>query len=97
MKALEDIQDVLRQELPYLRAHYGVDRIGVFGSYRRGEQTEKSDVDLLVTFARTPDLLDFVDLKFYLEDRLGQRVDLITQGALKERMAPRILSEVLYL
>ena len=97
MKTLEDIQEILRREMPFLRARYHVETLGVFGSYVRGEQTEGSDLDLLVTFAETPDLFEFVDLANYLEDTLGMTVDLGTPKALKRYLAPYILREVQYL
>jgi predicted nucleotidyltransferase len=98
MRTLDDIRDQLRAELPYLREHYDVDRLGICGSYVRGEQTEGSDLDLLVTFTETPGLLDFVGLKQYLEDTLGLSVDLGMPDALKEGpAADNIRREVDYL
>lgn len=96
MPTLDDIRETLRRELPYLREHYHVETLGVFGSYVRGEQTEESDVDLLVTFSKTPDLLEFVGLANYLEDVLGVKVDLSMRDALKRYLAPYILREVEY-
>ena len=46
MHTLDDIRDRLRSELPTLRERYDVDRIGICGSFVRGEQTGESDVDL---------------------------------------------------
>ena len=62
MRTLGDIRAQLRAELPTLFERYDVDRIGICGSYVRGEQTEDSDLDLLVTFAETPGLIAFVGL-----------------------------------
>ena len=97
MPTLEAIQTTLRRELPYLRAHYHVDTLGVFGSFVRGEQTAGSDLDVLVTFTETPGLLAFVALKQYLEDRLGLRVDLGMPDAVKPLLAPSIFEDVQYL
>ena len=97
MKTLEDIQTALREEMPFLRTHYHVETLGVFGSYVRGEQTEASDVDLLVTFSETPDLIEFVGLANHLEDMLGVSVDLGTPKGLKRYLAPYIMREVQYL
>lgn len=96
MPTLEDIQATLRAQMPALRERYHVETLGIFGSYVRGEQTEESDVDLLVTFSQTPDLLEFVDLADDLEQALGRKVDLVTRGALKRRrrLASYILREV---
>lgn len=98
MHTLHDIREQLRAELPYLREHYNVDRLGICGSYVRGEQTEDSDLDLLVTFTNTPGLFTIVGLKHYLEERLGLSVDLGMPDALKEGpSAINIRREVEYL
>ena len=98
MRTLDDIRAQLQAELPMLREHYDVDRIGICGSYVRGEQTEDSDLDLLVTFTETPGLIEFIGLERYLEDALGVSVDLGTPDGLKEGpAAENIRREVEYL
>ena len=98
MRTLDDVQKQLRAEMPYLRERYHVERLGICGSYVRKDQTEESDLDLLVTFSKTPGLLDFIGLKHYLEDRLGLSVDLGMPDALKEGpSADNIRREVKYL
>jgi predicted nucleotidyltransferase len=98
MRTLDDIRAQLRAELPRLRERYDVDRLGICGSYVRGEQTEDSDLDLLVTFTETPTLYEFVNLKRHLEDVLERDVDLGMPSALKEGpAADNIRSEVEYL
>ena len=95
MPTLEDIQATLRAQMPYLCERYHVETLGVFGSYVRGEQVEDSDVDLLVTFSKTPDLLEFVDLADHLEQLLGCKVDVATESSLRERIRARVLREAL--
>jgi hypothetical protein len=98
MRTLEDIRQQLRDELPTLREQYDVDRLGICGSYVRGEQTDDSDLDLLVTFTDTPGLIEFVGLKHHLEDTLGLSIDLGTPGGLKDGPAANnIRREVEYL
>lgn len=96
MKTLENLQALLREELPYLREHYHVDRIGIFGSYVRGEQTAESDLDVLVAYSETPTLFEIARLQHYLEDLLGVKVDVALQEGLKQYIAPYILREVQY-
>ncbi len=96
VKTLKDVQKVLQAHKEELRKRYGVKRIGVFGSYSRGEQKEDSDVDILVEFEKPVGLIDFVRLQEYLESLLGVKVDLVTKGALKKRIKERILQEVKY-
>ena len=84
MRTLDDIRAQLRAELPTLCERYGVDRIGICGSYVRGKQTEDSDLDLLVTCAETPSLIAFVGLEHYLKGTLDLSVDLGTLEGLRE-------------
>ena len=85
---------VLREHLPELRERYGVESLGIFGSYVRGEKKEGSDLDVLVEYSRLPDLFDFVALKLDLSERLGVQVDLVMKAGLKRRIGQRILDEV---
>jgi len=79
-----------------LREKYGIVEIGVFGSYVRGRQNSQSDVDLLVTFEESANitLLDFIAIENYLTDLIGIKVDLVEKSALKPRISPRVLQEV---
>jgi predicted nucleotidyltransferase len=97
MKTLEEIKQWLVQHKSVLQEHYKVRELGIFGSYVRKEQTEASDVDVLVEFSETPSLLKFVNLENYLSDNLGIKVDLVHKGGLKPRIGERILKEVVYL
>ena len=96
MPTLDTIKDTLHTQLPDLRETYGVDELGVFGSYVRGEQTDASDLDVLVSFIKTPTLLQLVALKHHLEDTLGIDVDVVMRETLKNIIAPYILREVQY-
>jgi len=84
MKVLtrEEIINILRRELPYLRERYGVERIAIFGSFAKGLQRKRSDVDILVELKK-PLGLDFVELVYYLEDVLGKKVDVATFDCFK--------------
>ncbi len=70
--------------LDYLR-QYDPKRIGIFGSYARNEQKANSDIDLLIKFNDTPSLLQLIKIENELSKRLGFRVDLITEGAIKNK------------
>lgn len=61
------------------------------------QQTENSDVDVLVEFSETLSSLKFVNLENYLSNNLGVKVDLVHKGGLKPRIGERLLIEVLYL
>jgi predicted nucleotidyltransferase len=83
----------LRLMLPMLRTQYHVRTLEVFGSFVRGEEREKSDLDLLVTFDENPTLFKFVALENHLSDSLGIRVDLVMKDSLKPYIGKRILEE----
>ena len=68
--------------------------MGVFGSYARGENKLKSDVDLLVEFQRAPTMFEFIRLERHLADLLGVKVDLVMKTSLKPEIGQRILGEV---
>lgn len=68
--------------------------VGVFGSMARGDATERSDVDVLVRFAKPRSLLSLVALERQISNALGRKVDLLTEGALSPYLRDRILSEL---
>ena len=75
----------------------GVERIGLFGSFVRGENTNESDVDVLVEFKSGEKTFDnFMNLAFFLEDVFGRKVDLVTRESLSPFIGPKILAEVEY-
>lgn len=80
---------------PELARRFSVLRIGVFGSFARGEQTSASDVDIIVDLAE-PTFDHYMDLKFFLEDLLGRPVDLVISDTLKPRLRPLVEQQVLY-
>jgi predicted nucleotidyltransferase len=94
---LLDIENTLRAHKEELRKRFGVSSIAIFGSYARGEQTELSDVDILVEFER-PIGWEIVDLKDYLESLLGVEVDLVTKNAItgRKRLWEHIRRELVY-
>ncbi|HPC90512.1 MAG TPA: nucleotidyltransferase family protein [Methanothrix sp.] len=96
MKRLEEIQEILRQKKPLLEERFKVKEIGIFGSFVRGEETDTSDLDILVELEKPVGLIKFVGLQNYLSDELGEKVDLVMKGALKPRIKKSILSEVVY-
>ncbi len=78
-----------------LAAKYHVKKLGLFGSFARGEERPDSDVDLLVEFDQPIGFFRFLELEEYLGTRLGHSVDLVSRKALKPRIGRNILREVL--
>jgi uncharacterized protein len=96
IKTKQDIMNVLDQNRSRLRS-LGVRRIGLFGSFVRGEQRPDSDIDLLVEFDPGQKTFDtFMDLSLYLEEILQHSIELITVESLSPYIGPHILKEVEY-
>ena len=95
MKTTNELKTILSEQKEKLRKQYNVKNIGIFGSYARGEQTSASDVDILVEFEK-PIGLAFVELADYLEQLIGEKVDVVSRGAIKPRMWEYVASDVLY-
>jgi len=91
-----EIESKIRNLKPILSDKYSVVRIGYFGSYSKNEQTEDSDIDILVEFGK-PIGWDFFDLQEMLENELKIKVDLVSNKALKEQMKESILHQVKYI
>jgi len=96
IRTKQDILSALHQCRSRLRA-LGVSRIGLFGSFVRGEQHLDSDIDLLVEFEPERKTFDaFMELSFFLDDLLLHRVELVTVESLSPYLGPHILAEVEY-
>ena len=86
-----------KKTLKDLFSLYKIRRMAVFGSYASGTQTRRSDVDFLVDFKRSADLLDQSGLKIELQELLGKKVDVVTPGSLSKYLRAKVLKEAVYL
>jgi predicted nucleotidyltransferase len=68
--------------MPYLRKHFGIEQVALFGSFARNEGAENSDIDVVISLSK-PLGFDFFELADYLEEKLGRKVDLITKSTLE--------------
>ena len=95
---LEEIREILARHKEELRERFKVKEIGIFGSYVKGKQKERSDLDILVEFEEDAklSLLDVVGLEIELSDLLGVKVDLVEKKNLKPYIGRHILKEVVY-
>ena len=96
MKTIKEIEKIIQSHRQELNEKYGLVAIGLFGSYVRGDQDSKSDLDVLVEVRRPMGFVKFIRLENYLSQLLGVKVDLVTQKALKPHIGQRILQEVQY-
>jgi len=88
----EEVLETLQRHRERIRA-LGVKRLGLFGSCARGESTGGSDLDFVVELqAKTFDA--YMELKLLLEDLFGCRIDLVLQDAIKPRLRPRIMQDL---
>jgi len=75
----------------------GIKRVGLFGSYVRGEENKESDIDLLVEFFDGEKTFDrFMELSYFLEKILNHRIELVTPEGMSPYIAPHILKEIEY-
>lgn len=94
--SLSTIKEILKQNHPSLSRRYGVNRLGIFGSFAKGLETDQSDIDLIVDFDKPVGFFTYLTLENELEQILGRPVDLVTNNALKETIKDRILKNIQY-
>lgn len=79
-----------RQEIEHVIVSYlmnfNLQKAGIFGSYARNDQKPDSDIDLLVKFKDSPSLIQLIKIENELSKRLGCKVDLITEGAITNKV-----------
>ena len=96
MMVINAIKVKIKSAEPFLKEKFRVKKIGIFGSYSRGEQRKNSDIDILVEFYEEPSLFEFIRLERYLKSILKIKVDLVMKDSLKPYIGKRILDEVIY-
>ena len=92
---LEALLKEKREEILRIAAKHGARNVRVFGSLARGEADAQSDIDLLVEFEPDRSLLDHAALWLELQDLLGCKVDVVSEGGVKARIRERVLREAL--
>ena len=99
MDSLATIKAKIEKIEPILKTEYHITELGIFGSYVRGEQTDSSDVDILVEFDPNFDfgLFTYCHIQNYISDTLNKKVDLVMKISLKPYIGQHILEEVIYL
>lgn len=96
VRTKKDVLSTIEQNRRNIRS-FGVKKLGLFGSFVRGEQSEQSDIDLVVEFEQGEKTFDnFMQLSFLLEDMLKHRVELVTPESISPYLRPHIIKEVEY-
>ncbi|OGI03542.1 MAG: hypothetical protein A2104_04080 [Candidatus Melainabacteria bacterium GWF2_32_7] len=91
--SIEDIKNIIHSHEAVLQDKYKTVKFYLFGSYARGEQTAKSDIDLLVELEESISMFKFLDLEEDLEKIFGKKIDLGTPDSLKPYIKDSILKE----
>lgn len=96
MKSKQEILTILKSNKPYLRKRFRVKELGLFGSFAREDNTDKSDIDILVDFYETPGLFEVIRLERFLSSILNGKVEVIRKPALRKEIRERVLNETIY-
>lgn len=91
-----EILAVLNESKPYLAQEFGVTELALFGSHARGSGQVDSDVDIIVDFEGAATSRRYFGVQFYLEDRFGLPVDLVTRKAIREELKPSIERDTIH-
>jgi uncharacterized protein len=91
----DEVLRILAQHQHILK-DFGIKSLAIFGSVARNEARPDSDVDILVEFDGLVTFDRYMDVKFYLEDNLGTRVDLMSTLTLKPLICPQVQREAIY-
>ncbi len=95
MRSLHEIKSTLTKHKDHLFSDYPIKSLAIFGSYSRKEQSDSSDLDILVEFNDRIGIR-FIDLADELESLMGFKVDLISKNGIKEKYLKTINSDLIY-
>ena len=85
-----ELEEIKRKLIPILRKNK-VTKAGIFGSYARGEQSRKSDVDILIEINDSVGLIEFIKLKMAIQELLRKKVDLVEYSTIRPEIRENII------
>jgi predicted nucleotidyltransferase len=91
------IINVLTKSKIEARQRYRAEIKGIFGSFVRGDDKHKSDIDILVEFDERANLIDFVGLSLFLEEKLKRPIDVVPESTIRKELKAKILKEAIYI
>ena len=94
MKNLDRIREILKENEDVIAREFKAEIVGIFGSYARGEQKKESDVDIIARFREGASLFDLVGLADFLEEKLGIKVDVVSERAIRPELKDHILKDL---
>ncbi|MBM4140300.1 MAG: nucleotidyltransferase family protein [Nitrospira sp.] len=99
VKSVEEVKAILKEHKAEVIQKYRVREIGIFGSFVRGEQKRRSDIDILVEFdpRNIPGLIRLSEMERYLEKLLRKKVDVVIKSGIRPELKKGILKEVVYI
>ncbi|MGO9014729.1 MAG: nucleotidyltransferase family protein [Dissulfurispiraceae bacterium] len=99
VKSVEQVKAILKEHKAEVVQKYRVSEIGIFGSFVRGEQKRRSDIDILVEFEQRniPGLLKLSEMERYLQRLLKKKVDIVIKSGIRPELKQGILKEVVYI
>ena len=99
VRNIDEAKAVLREHKAEVVEKYRVSELGIFGSFVRGEQKKRSDIDILVEFNEKdiPGLLKLCEMERYLQRLLKKKVDLVIKSGIRPELKRGILKEIIYI
>ncbi|MDP2157034.1 MAG: nucleotidyltransferase family protein [Nitrospirota bacterium] len=99
VRNVEEAKAVLKEHKAEVVQRYRVSELGIFGSFVRGEQKRRSDIDILVEFdeKNIPGLIKLSEMERYLQRLLKKKVDLVIKSGIRRELKKGILKEVVYI
>lgn len=94
---VEFVINKLEQLKEKIKKDFKAEVIGIFGSFARGEENEKSDIDILVKFEKGATFLNLVSLANFLEETFSIKIDIVPIDVVREELREKILQEAIYL
>jgi len=89
---MDEIEEIKKKIIPILKK-FNVTKAGIFGSYARGEQKKKSDIDILIKIDNSADLFDLIRLKLTIEKKMKKKVDLVEYELIRKEIRENVLKE----
>jgi len=89
---MNEIEEIKKKIIPILKK-FNVTKAGIFGSYARGEQKKKSDVDILIELENSADLFDLIRLKLTIEKKIKKKIDLVEYELIRKEIRKNVLKE----
>jgi predicted nucleotidyltransferase len=94
---LNELLTALNNKKELLNRSFGVTDLAVFGSFVKNKQQKDSDVDIYVNLRKQFKTFDnFMELRFFLEEMLGRKVDLVIKDSIREELKPKIFMEAVH-